>query len=266
MPVAVTTSSKLTAETNAVILSLGPYLSSDDPRVMRWFREADKLVKANAVEAWRFRAIVNQLIGDVEQARYCIDNAINLNRNDPIMLETKCVILSNLGEFSEAQEAYERSGSPRLGLYPKGVLNGKNCGATRQIAQYIEEARKLNLEVSSLEPVEIEAAARLMEKHGFSDSDVGRVLDVAGEILRECKVMFLGQIEVFSFDAPDDPALSFVIKLPFDAYKCEELDTELASRLVGQRIPVPWLLSVNFVSGLIENNERYPDRNSEARV
>lgn len=266
MPLAATTGSKLIEETNTVLMTIGPFLSEENPRVQRWFKEAAKLVKVDPGDGYMFRAFVYQIIGDAENAIHCIDNAFNLRRNDPTVLANKCGILLNLGRFSEAQKLYKHLGSPKLGLFPYAIRLGAHTGSFRQMAQFIAEARKLELDTSDPLFSQIEASAQVMSTHDISDADVAAVLDVAGEIMMESRVMFIGSMDHFSWDAADAPSISLVLKLPFDAYRCEDLDTELASRIVSRGINSPWMLAVNFASGLTESHERYPERNSVARV
>jgi len=97
-----------------------------------------------------------------------------------------------------------------------------------------------------------------MRRYDLSDECLAGYLDIAGKIMREERVVFCDMPEIFAWNGADDPVLSVTYKIPVDAYRAEELDRELASRLIDGYSELPWFLSVSFASGLANSDERYP--------
>lgn len=266
MLVLATKGSQLIQDANRLLDNLRHYLPKDDLRLRRLLAEADKLMHADPREAHSIKGMVYQLSGDFEQALSHMDIAINLGPENPIGIANKCSVLINSGYFSEAQKLYVKVGSPEKGNFPMGTLLGLGTGAYREMDKFLDVARKMKLDLAAFDAGTIGNAARLMNKHGLSDEELARFLDVAGEIMREENVVFCDMPEVFAWDASDDPALSITYKLPVDAYRAEQLDCELAERLVDRFSQIPWFLSVSISSGLAESDERYPARTISAGV
>lgn len=266
MPVAATIGSTLIKELNSVLLGMGRYVSPNDIRITRWLRAADQLMNADPVEALTVKAITYSLTGNTGQAIYYLDNAAIAGPSNPMVLLNRCTTLTNLGFLSEAQSVFARVGSPKAGLFPMAASLGFNCGAFRAMAAVIEEARKMKLDTDFLQGAPIEDAANLLTSKGLDDSFLASQLDVAGEIMREVGTMFMGDAELFVANDHEDPLLSLVYQLPVNAYEAEELDSELAIRLIRKKIALSPFVSIGFVSGLMAENERYPERDTAIRI
>lgn len=261
-----TKGSQLIQETNQLLNNLRHYLPKDDLRLHRLMAEADKLMNANPQEAHNVKGMVYQLSGDFEQSLYHMENAVRLGPGNPVALPNKCSILINFGFFSEAAKLYREIGSPRKGAYPLAIRLGLGTGGFLTMASFIEQARKLKLDLASVEALAVENAAQLMSRYSLSDENLAAYLDVAGEIMREERVVFCDMPEIFAWNSADDPVLSVTYEIPVDAYRAEELDCELASRLIERFSEIPWFLSVTFASGLADSDERYPARASAVSV
>ena len=266
MPIAATIGSTLIKELNSVLLGMGRYVSPNDIRVTRWLRAADQLMNAKPVEALTVKAITHSLTGNTDQSIYYIDNAANAGPNDPTVVFNRCSILTNLGFFSEAQSVFVRVGSPKAGHFPIAVALGFNCGAFVAMAAAIEEARTMKLDIDILPAASIEDAAHLLTSKGLDDAFLASQLDVAGEIMRKVGTMFMGDAELFVANDHEDPLLSLVYRLPVNAYEAEELDSELAIRLIRKKIALSPFVSIGFASGLMAENERYPERDAAIRI
>ena len=261
-----TKASRLIQETNQLLMNLRHFLPKDDLRLRRLMAEADKLINADPQEAQAVKGMICQLSGDFERALYHMDNALKLGPGNPAAISNKCSVLINSGFFTEAQKLYAKVGSPTVGNFPDAMLLGLGTGAFCEMDAFIGVARKLKLDLAAIDVGTIEKAARLMREHALSDGALAGFIDVAGEIMREERVVFCDMPEVFAWDASDEPVLSIIYKLPVDAYRAEELDCELAERLVDRFPQIPSFFSVSFASGLTESNERYPARAVSASV
>ncbi len=261
-----TKASRLIQETNQLLMNLRHFLPKDDLRLRRLMAEAEKLMNADPQEAHSLKGMIYQLSGEFELALHHMDNAIKLGPGNPTAIANKCSVLMNSGFFTEAQKLYSKVGSPAVGAFPEVMLLGIGATALCEMNNFIGVARKMKLDLTTFDVGTIEKAARLMSKHGLCDSDLSKYLDVAGEIMREERVVFCDLPDVFAWDSFDDPVLSITYKLPVDAYRAEELDCELAARLIDRFSQIPPFFSVSFASGLAESNERYPARDISASV
>ena len=255
-----TKGSQLIQDANRLLDNLRHFLPKDDLRLRRLMVEADKLMNADPWEAHTVKGMVYELSGDFDQALSHMNNAIRLVPGNPVGNSNKCSVLINFGNFSEAQKVYAKIGSPVEGNFPMSTLLGLGAGAFCEMDKFLGVAQKMKLDLTAFDVGTIKNAAQLMNKQALSDDALARFLDVAGEIMREERVVFCAVPEVFAWDSSDDPALSITYKLPVDAYRAEELDRELAARLVDRFPQIPSFLAVSVASGLAESDERYPAR------
>lgn len=264
MPVALTKGKEIFDETNQLLADIRSFLPETDIRIRRLLNEADKLIWSNAADGYSAKAAVYQLTGNLDQVLKNVDNATKLS-SEPILLANKCAYLLNLGLFSVAQEVYRSAVHPRKGLFGEKFHFGFACGAFQTMERFLEEAKKMKLDLEHLDTVTALRASHFLTQHKLGEEEVSVFLDVAGEIMRAQRVMFLDYPQVFISLAGTEPLLSFVFSLPIDSYRAEELDTDLQSRFVERFPEFPQFLSISFRSGL-PSNERYAGRAVELRA
>lgn len=260
MPIALTSASSQIAELNDVIGSATHYVDANE----FWFRAADvkakKLLKVNATEGHNVLALLYSLAGDAQKARYHIDCALNLAPS-AILHCNKATILSNLGYFSEALTSFEKGAMPEYGEFTSRWRVGL-MGGFRTLARYAEAAQKMQLE--NIENVDVQLIFRIvqfLERHSIADRAIVEMLDVAGELLRENRMFFMGPGPEFSIWDEDavEPHIAIIFRIPAPSVTALSIDEELGHRLFAGVPEVPVDVMLNFESGL-PSNERFVER------
>ena len=261
MPIAATKGKEIFDDVNRLLSEIRSYLPDTDIRVRRLLSEADKLIRADAAEGYSAKAAVYQLTGNLNEVLKHANNSVSLT-SEPVVLANKCAYLLNLGAFSAAQEAYGIAMHPRKGQFLEKFHFGYACGAFQTMTHFLEEAARIQLDIKHLDALTALQGNNLLMRNGMSEDRVAAFLDVAGEVLREQRMMFVDHPRVFVANTTTDSILSFVILLPVDADRAEQLDTDLQCRFLERFPEFPYFLSIAFESGL-PSNERYSDRPAE---
>ena len=238
-------------EVNDILRAATHYLGQDDPRVSRLMHDAESMIKVDPAEAYSVMGCVSQLVGDYEKAIYSIDNAIKLAPSRFGYLLNKCGYLLNLGFFADAQSVFDQVARPELGMFTRAWNHGYVCGAFESMVRHLEKARLMQLDLEGLDIQTAQKAAKVLEAKRVSQSDVGFFLNIAGSVLREHKLFYLGLVP--SVHVVDDPDSDWFISISYDVgvplSKAHELYSKLIDQLVGHAPVAPQILSVSFRSG-----------------
>jgi hypothetical protein len=262
MPVAITSGQTQLDELNRRLVDLRHYV---DPEEF-WFRNAEakarKLLSVNALEAHNVLALLHCLTGDRDKYLYHSGCALNLN-SAALLKVNRATILSNLGYFSEAMPWFAEGAAPELGEFTSRWRVGL-MGAYRTLASYADRALKLRLaKVNEVDTALISKIVGFLTEHDVLDETIASMLDVAGGLLREHRVFFMGEGPEFSVWDEDElePHLAITLRLPLPSSTALAIDEELGHRLFAGVANAPFAVMLNFESGL-PSNERFAERAS----
>lgn len=238
------------AEVNDVLHTATHYLAADDAHVQRLLHEAQATIHANAAEAYNAMGSVYQLIGDYEKSRYNIDNAIKLAPSNYVYLLNKSACLINLGFFTEAQRIFDRLAKPELGFFTHAWNQGYVCGAFASMERHLQKAQVMGLDLQGLDTKTAARAARVLDKAGVADSDIGSVLDTAGALLREQRLFYIGEVpSIRVFDGPDE---NWFVEMSYDVgispSEAHALYKKFVDQIVHRDSKASFVLSVSFRS------------------
>ena len=240
------------------------YFTPDSREIRELLARADKLQKANAFDAFIARSSLYTMCGDRENALAQIKKAeaLGFNRH---AVAARCIALANLGYFSEAQEFYSSAADPTGGFFGKYGRMAVNCGALAAYERMLRVAEKMQLEVDTVLTRKILDALEIFAQVGITDADLGRYLDVAGEIMREQRLFYVGTSPEFFVWTKDeaDQFVHFTYRVPVEAGTAERLDTELITRFVDRFGSTPEPVSITIKSGL-SSNGRIAERSAAA--
>lgn len=264
MILAETNTNYLLKEINAFLGSARSYASTGDFWFRRLAAEAQKIMGVDPAEAHNVLANLYGVAGDYTQAIRHLDIAQKF-ANSTGLWANKAIILSNLGFFSEAQKAFEVAAAPQQGSFSARLELGICIGAFHKIVAFGPTALRMNLQFDIAKFELAQRAVVLMDEFSITDANLGAMLDVAGEIMRDERIFFIGQtpgILVWDQDA-QEKYLAISFRLPVCGSRASALDRELGHRLFTKITDLPFQVMLNFESGL-PLNERFPERTAIA--
>ncbi|UVH54695.1 hypothetical protein NWF24_17770 [Variovorax paradoxus] len=234
-----------------VLTPLGHFLAADDPQIVAWMDALEKALPAGRASAFLRMADVMHLTGNIDQVDRFITRA-ETNGIDPWLGRShRAAMYQNLGLFSRAQSEarlvfsvqYQNVG---MGL-PHAVGNG-GFGFAREL---LEQARVAQIPLDQVDQLdEIERIADGTRDLGVPDEAFARVLDIAGDLMRERGLLWLDRAPRFSFDEEMGcPGIRY--RLEVTPEEAAEMDAEFIDRVVAadlDRLP----LTVGFV-GTVES-------------
>lgn len=262
MPIPASRGSQLVRDINQALQAAARYVSRDEFWFRRFLAEAEKLKGAAPHEAQNVLAQLYGLAGDAEEAEKHIDAAIRMKYNAAYVCN-KAGILSNLGYFKKSVPSFLESIDPRNGIFTTRWELGLCLGCMHELAKFVEDAQRMNLEhMDSVDVRLIADVVGLMDEISLTDEKLTQALDIAGELLRENRIFFVGNgpaIDVWKADALEKH-LAYIFKLSISANEAIVLDEELGFRLFERCPELPLELMIHFESVSLSAHERLPSR------
>lgn len=233
----------------AIIVDATHYLSSNDFGFRRLLAEAQKLVRVDPPMGYAALAFVKQLSGDLAGVIEGLNNSSRLGAPTQAVAATGLACYVNLGMFSDARKCYIEAADPTHGEFSIVHEVGIACGAFRTFREYDVVAALMKIDLSSLHlRSECLQAAALLDRTGTTDDEVTALLDIAGEILRENGLFFVGPLPELT--VIDDEDTEHCVFLTFSVAEKPEMVSdmmfELANRAADRLPRIPPGFSVGF--------------------
>jgi hypothetical protein len=254
------------SELNALLGSARKYGESDEITLKRFEAKARQLLKVNPAEGHNVLSTLFQLKGDLQKAVEHIDIALNL-KAAAVLECNKASLLANFGKFLEAQRLFKSGATPERGEFTNRWRLGACCGAWHVLNDFCVVAKRMELDgFTNVDQALISRVVQLMDQNSITDQDLGGMQEIAGSILREERMYFVGLgPDVFVWDQdPIEKYLAITFRLPVTSRRAIELDRELGRRLFAEISNLPFAIMLHFESGL-PSNERFAERSAEAR-
>lgn len=228
----------------AEVLSATNFADPSSFQVRSYVRRIDALARADAVEASIARAVLDHFIGDIEGAVHWVRNA---GRLQPGLATAKIVgtFCANLSYFSRAA-ALAHQVDTRDADSPF-VRSSCTAGAYSQV-----ERLAAGIEIADEETLHSVHQARsaivVLTKLQIPEERVQAVLDVAGEVLRENRLFFVGSDPIIHASADDieGPSLLCQLEVNVDAERAMDMTDEVIDRLVARGLLV-YGMSFSFI-------------------
>lgn len=193
-------------------------------------RDCDKIMRDDPAECWSSLGNLHAAAGDVDEMRNCYSKALRIN-NDQAYVTNLLIHLENLGFYSEALGYYRDIGGPSLGHFTERYRYGVAAGAFQAMVQFIDAAKKMEMDMTGLDiDIQLEAAA-LLHVHGISDEEVARHLDAAGLVMRRHRIFCYGIPEVRATAIDGEfSGVSIVFRVPGSRLDVLALNAALAEQ------------------------------------
>ncbi len=228
-----------------MVTSADQYFDRPSFEIRQQERQLDKLACVDAFGASILRALLVQLYGDLEESLHWTRNARKL-RSSPEDLATvdrvESVIFTNLGYFSRgakllvAQKEHHQIDQAHLmltsGAWEElGSLYGKFVPTEfPRAVTAVETARRCNMSLQSM---------------GVTQDHLQAVLDLAGEVLRKHRLLFLEDQPIIR-DCGD--AVLYQLLIRVEPRKAIELTDEVIDGMIDRELDAPGL-TFSFIAG-----------------
>jgi len=165
--------------------------------------ECDKLIKVDPVKGRILKARVFTFCGDESRVRECFSEArhYSLSVSDKV---NYALCLSDLGYFSEAQKYFLEAIDPQFGSFNSFFTAALSTGAYIALCEMKNRASSMNIPISEeYQEAVISYIGQFMRNQNITDLMLASYLDLAGEVLRDRKMLasdVLSHAEVFDMD------------------------------------------------------------------
>ena len=253
--------SEILDEINGLLDSSESYLSKDDFRVRSLDRQIDDLIQVEAVDGWTLKAVMYNLLGDVESMRKAFDNVVKLGATPPHM-QIQCEF--NFHFHSRVVELVKERATPESREFLTYLPLLYFCGAFQTLDKMITKSRAMKVDLDpeiqfrgkSLKLGEIlevmPGALKMMEREKIEEAQIAAMLDIAGALIRDKKWFISGEKIVFgpSGDEYSSEVMRFIFAVPCSIEEAVDLDFEFADKVVRAFDNIPENVLVTFRSGV----------------
>lgn len=196
--------------------------------------DANKLLKVEAVSGYIALAGLAQLQLNEDEAREKIKCATNL-RCDPYTLSQKFVILSNFGYFSEVLPLIDMALMPGDGYFIEHYHAIYGAGAFQKLLSFQDKAASMKIDLGGLPTDVLKKAANILNSASISDEKAASIMDIAGAMLRDNKLIAAGDVDL----AVDDdfghlPVVFLTIPINVDSDVAADMTFELCEKILSQ--------------------------------
>lgn len=218
-------------------------LDRDSPTALAFFASIERLEKADHDEALEMRALVLHLCGDIDGAMTALGQ-----REHKDLLRDLC-ILANYNQCSLGQKLFATACAPTTGDFWRGSRFAFPIGAFRKLAEFAREAERMHLqsqEAASLE--EIYMIDEVLSDLGVTDEDAGRVMELAGDVLAQHGVMFLGprpEIEIINHSG-EQRTFHLTYRIAVSATDAVTMYMKFIEQLFYREIDMPHGFHISF--------------------
>ena len=201
-------------------------------------RDCDKLARTDVINASLYRGALYSVVGRDLDAEYQFDN-VEANGEHFLASAWRMAFYSNRGYakrvISMADQVLSQRGSIRFSDLMRPVASMGGFQAICRSADAASQRQEVLVGMTNLLEKSRRACA-VMKNLQITDDDVSAAVDVAGEIMREQRLVWMGQIpDVETFDEDCDfHSLMLQFRIGVSPRKASELTFELIVRLVDR--------------------------------
>jgi len=158
-------------------------------------RECERVRDIDAFEGWALLGSYYALVGNLAETERCFNASIAL-RADAMIYGNYYASLSNLGYFTKSHQFLVENGAPEFGRLSALNNYARRLGSFKTAVSFNEKADAMGLVLHESLPDEYFHAARILKQNNFTDEQVNRHLDAAGEVLRRHALFYHDQIRI----------------------------------------------------------------------
>lgn len=210
----------------------GSILPLTDMRVARLLRDCDNVQKHSAALASVLKIEVLQLTGDVKAIEYWANNAARLGTGVHASVSLS-LAYSNLGYITKSSSVFADVSDVKYGQVNTLLGHGVACGAFSETVKAAAALERAGGSVERRDAVmQAESIVEALRRLDVPESDVRAVMDEAGSLMRDRKLLWLNEgPEVIVANASEPAFVALNYRLTVSAAIAAEMTWELADRL-----------------------------------
>lgn len=254
-PLPIKKADEILNEMGELVILLHRYLSWDDERVIAWRDRLDAgLVSGGRSRTFEVLAMLHHLHGDVDGMDRLYERALAAGASSLEVAADRIPVYLNLGFTSKALSDCRLCYSANNLNIAIGLPFVVASGGFSLAARLIKSAELAKIELSHVSQIQkIMQVAQGASMNSFDDTQYAKVLDLAGDVLRENRLFWLERAPRFSFDA-EMRCVGFRYRVGVTPEVATALTNDFTNRLIDTGlIEVP--VSVRFIGTLSEPNE-----------
>jgi len=243
--------SQILSQVNACVKAGGPYLDSTSFEVRRLICEAQKITgdADQAIERFITLGAIHHICGNEAEMRHNFSCAAKLDRS-PRTAAAYCAALINMGFISEAQKEFAQAARPELGWLTSIDSLGFWSMAISPLNDFYAAAQSMKIaELSARRVEDAKRIQKIFQDADVTDQMVGQMLDDAGEILRERRLLCCEHFEkdLYIYDGPyDEHFVSIRWRVPVFVDKASDMSFEFINRVLDRFEKMPACIGFSF--------------------
>ncbi|RZI62363.1 MAG: hypothetical protein EOP37_03405 [Rubrivivax sp.] len=242
-PQKATIQNELGGTIGALILGGSRYLEKTDFVVRSIDAQIDKLQKVDALAASIHRGMLYHITGELDESLYWLDNARRLKADPHNEFDLMAaIVLSNLGYFSRAAQLLSK-------VADFFKLSNANLllltGSWSELSQLNERLDSSKDEEGVAAIAKAQRCCMTLKQIGVSEDQVKAMLDVAGEVMRSHRMLFLEDAPIVR-ETGDVVLYQLLVKA--DRREAIKMTDEVLMKMIQRDLDVPGL-AFSFIAG-----------------
>jgi hypothetical protein len=181
--------------------------------------------------------------------RHNFSCAAKLDRS-PRTAAAYCAVLINMGFISEAQKEFAKAARPELGWLTCTDSLGFWSMAISPLNAFYAAAQRMKIaELSAKHVEDAKRIQKIFQDANVTDDLVGQILDDAGGILRERRLMCCEHFEkdLYIYDGPyDEHFVSIEWRVPVSSSVASDMSFEFIHRAIERFEKIPACIDFSF--------------------
>lgn len=205
----------------------------------RLMSDLDRLAAVDRVTADDIRSTLYLLSGQDDAAEACIRNIERLG-SPGIAAFRRLVHSINLLKSAESRESISKCFDVGFPSLVNVIESGMSVGAFSLVNSLIDQAQQRNLVIvdAVAQIAKTRLGAAVLNKLSITDEQIGKVIDVAGDMLRSRKLVWLNDMPDIriSGDISATPGVLMAYRVDVSPSEAADMTCELVERQIAQDI------------------------------
>jgi hypothetical protein len=229
-----TIAKRIDEQINARMLKMVRFIDANDFQMLRWEDEIQQLQQVDASNAFVLLALIAHMRGEIDALEQHMQSADRLKHPFIISGMARLCAYSNLGFATKALDYFRNCVDIKNSNIIESALTGCSIGAFQRMGTIMDQAKAANLEFPYGPQMAIVGeAAMVLQRNGVTDDQCAKVVDAAGEVLRNRKLFWQELYPQITVNE-EDGTVAMRMRVDATAKEASEMTIETADKLIAQ--------------------------------